>query len=72
MGERLLCKQEVAGSIPAGSTDSGCAQRRERIRGAAADAVERLRAGAKPITAAAVVALAIVYVGPSAAHGAGP
>src|SRR3954447_6452894 len=23
LGERLLCKQEVAGSIPAGSTDEG-------------------------------------------------
>jgi hypothetical protein len=24
LGERLLCKQEVAGSIPAGSTESPC------------------------------------------------
>src|SRR5688500_14623247 len=29
LGERLLCKQEVVGSIPSGSTSARCARRTE-------------------------------------------
>jgi hypothetical protein len=34
LGERLLCKQEVAGSIPAGSTSENAAKSRFRELGA--------------------------------------
>jgi hypothetical protein len=37
MGERLLCKQEVAGSIPAGSTGEVPATRRIRTGGSRKD-----------------------------------
>ncbi len=36
MGERLLCKQEVGGSIPSGSTSSGALAQRGR-KGAGSD-----------------------------------